>query len=102
MDLSDTNLRLNTRSVVYKPDIGKGIKCYAYADFSGGWAQSNADNAENVMLRTGYVITYAGCPILWCSKLQRDNALSTIEVGYIALRQTMRNVIHFVTLINEI
>ena len=40
--------------------------------FAVGWSQEDADNAENVMSRTGYVITYAGCKIKWFSKLQVD------------------------------
>ena len=40
---------------------------------------------KNVMLRTGYVITYAGCKLLWCSKLQTEIALSAAEAEYIAL-----------------
>ena len=40
--------------------------------FAGGWSQEDADNAENIMSRTGYVITYAGCIMKWFSKLQAD------------------------------
>ena len=80
MDLLDGNQRLSTRGVVYKPDKEKGIKCYVDAEFSGGWAQADADNAENVMLRMGYVIMYTGCPALFCIKLQTDIALSTTKV----------------------
>ena len=70
MDLPDRNRRLTTRGVSYSPDIEKFIECYIGADFSDGWAQSDADNTENFISRTGYVITYAVCPVLWCSKLQ--------------------------------
>ena len=69
VDLPDANGRLSTRGVVYNPDKEKSIGCYVDAEFASGSDQKDADNAENVMLRTGYVITYAGCPILWCSKL---------------------------------
>ncbi len=52
---------LDTRKhgIIYKPNIKKGLKCYADADFAGGWSQADAKNAENVLLRTGYVIMYA-------------------------------------------
>ena len=39
-------------------------------NFAGRWSQEDADNAENVMSRTGYVISYTGCIIVWFSKLQ--------------------------------
>ena len=57
----------------------KGIECYANSKFGCGWAQADANNAENLMSRTGYVITYAGCTVLWCSKLQTEIVLRTTE-----------------------
>ena len=48
----------------------KGIECYVDANFASEQDQSDADNPENIMSRTGYVITYMGCPVLWCSNLQ--------------------------------
>ena len=70
MYLLDVNWRLTTHGVVYRPDIEKFIECYVYAKFSCGWAQGDADNAKKSMLLAGYVITYVGCPVLFCSKLQ--------------------------------
>ena len=70
MDFPDVNRRLYTRVIVYIHNKEKGIKCYTDAEISGGWDQSDADNAENAISRTGYVITYAGCPVLLCIKLQ--------------------------------
>ena len=40
----DVNFRLTTRGIVYKPYIGKGIECYIYAYYSGGWYQEDVDN----------------------------------------------------------
>ena len=78
--LPDVNQQLATRRVVFRPDILKLIKCYVNSDFAGGWAQEDADNSSNVILRTVYVITYVVCPVLWCSKLQTYISLSTTEV----------------------
>jgi hypothetical protein len=33
----------------------------------------------------GYIITYAGCPMHWSSKMQTEIALLAIEAEYIAL-----------------
>jgi len=90
------------RGIIYEPDESKGIECYVDADFAGGWSQADADNADNVMSRTGYVIMYAGCPILWGSKLQTEIALSTAEAEYIALSQAMRQVIPLMNLLVEV
>ena len=42
--------------IVYNPNTSKGLECYVDANFSGGWQESNAEYAENVMSRTGMVI----------------------------------------------
>ena len=52
--------------------------------------------------RTGYVIQFMGCPIVWVSKLQSEIALSTTEVEYIALSQAMRGIIPLMTIIEEL
>ena len=67
------------RGIVYHPDKTKGIECYVEAYFAGGWSQANSDNPENVMSSTGFAIYYAGCPVLWSSKLQTEISLSTTE-----------------------
>ena len=54
------------------------------------------------MSRTGYVINYANCPIIWCSKLQTEIALSTTESEYIALSQSLRDVLPLMKLLKEI
>jgi hypothetical protein len=49
----------------------------------------------------GYTICYAGCPMLWASKMKTEIALST-EVEYIALLQSMREVLPLMPLIEEV
>ena len=100
--LPDLNWRLSTRGVINNTDKGKFIECYVYADCDGGQAQADADNSENFMSRTVYVITYAVFPVLWCSKLQAEIYLSTTEAEYIALGQAMPDVITFMDLMKEV
>ena len=90
------------RGIIYKPDVSKGLECHVDADFAGGWSQADSENADNVLSRTGYVIMYADCPILWVSRLQTEIALSTAEAEYIALSQSLRDVIPLITLLKEI
>lgn len=66
------------------------------ASFTGEWDQNDPDNPDNLLSRTGFVISYAGCPIIWMSKLQTEIALLTAEAEYIAQSQAMRNVPPFV------
>ena len=90
------------KGIIYDPKSVKGVECYVDADFAGGWDKADSGNPEAVLSRTGYVLMYANCPVLWCSKLQTEIALSTTEAEYIALSQSMREVIPFMTLLQEI
>ncbi len=56
------------RGITYKVDKTKGIKVYVDADFAGCWSAADPDNADNVLSQTGFVICYANCPLVWCSK----------------------------------
>ncbi len=91
-----------SHGIVYKPDTTKGLECYVDADFSGGWSQADLDNAKNVLSHTGYIITYAGCPIHWVSYLQTEIALSTAEAEYITLSQSLRDVLLLISLLEEL
>ncbi len=63
---------------------------------------ADSENADNVLSRTGFVIRYANCPIVWCSKLQTKIALSTAEAEYIAISHALRETIPIQNLIKEI
>ena len=87
--------------MIYRPDITRGLECYVDADFAGGCKDGNHDIPESVLSRTGFVITYSGCPITLGRKLQTEIALSTTESNYIALSSAMREVIPFLGLMKE-
>jgi hypothetical protein len=57
---------------------------------------------DNVLSRTGYIITFCGCPIHWVSKLQTEIALSTTESEYIALSMATRELLPLRRLLQEI
>jgi hypothetical protein len=78
------------------------FECYVDADFVGNWDRVNADvDPSTAKSRTGYVITYGGCPMVWASKLQREVALSTTEAEYNALSESLREVISLMYLVEE-
>ena len=95
-------MEIKNKGIVFKPDTSKGVECYVDADFAGGWSKADADNSDNVLSRTGFVVFYAGCPIFWASRLQTEIALSTTESEYIALSTTLREVISLKYLMAEI
>ena len=84
------------------PDISKGLEYYVDADFAGDYNKENSENPKSVLSRTGYVIKYANCPILWISRLQSEIALSICESEYIALSTALRDVIPLMGLLEEV
>ena len=87
--------------LIIKPDATKGVQCYVNADFAGGYSATTCDDPVSVFSRTGYAIFYLNCPVLWVSKLQSEISLSTVEAEYIALSQSMRDLIPFLDYIKE-
>ena len=73
---------------------------YVDVSLAGEWNTAWSDEPSSVMSRTGNIILYAGCPIIWCLKLQTEIALSTTESEYIALSQSLIGVIPLTGLLN--
>ena len=58
------------------PNTSKGFECYADANFAGTFNKLNTSDPMSCLSWTGYVISYANCPILWSSKMQSIITLS--------------------------
>jgi hypothetical protein len=71
----------------------RNLDCYVDADFAGLWSPSSSHDPISIKSKTGYVISFASCPVLWSSKLQTEIALSTTEAEYIAMSQASRDLI---------
>ena len=63
------------KGTILSPDPSKGIVCYVDADFAGGYSNKTKDDPISVYSRTGYVMMYFGCPLIWVSKLQSEISL---------------------------
>jgi hypothetical protein len=78
------------------------VDCYVDADFGGLFSVKDKQDPISVKSRTGYVITYRGAPLMWASKMQTQVALSTMEAEYIALSQSMRDLIPIREILKEV
>jgi hypothetical protein len=78
------------------------LNWYVDADFAGTWSSTTTEDPNALKSRTGYVITFASCPVFWCSKLQTEIALSTTEAEYIALSQSAWDLIPMHNLLHEL
>jgi hypothetical protein len=87
----------------FSPKPDHGFACYADADFAGNWNRALAPHdPSTAKSRSGWIVFYAGCPVIWASKLQSMVALATTEAEYIALSQALRDVLPIMFLIQEI
>ncbi|MGH7974665.1 MAG: reverse transcriptase domain-containing protein, partial [bacterium] len=90
------------KGLLFTPTGDFKLDCYVDADFAGLWGHEDSQDPISTRSRTGYILIFAGCPILWVSKLQTEIALSTTEAEYVALSQSMRDVLPTQRLIIEI
>jgi hypothetical protein len=89
--------------ILLNPDHNKSFEVYADADFAGNWYSKTADeDPSTAKSRSGFVILYGGCPLLWGSKLQTCISLSTTEAEYVALSQALRETIPIMNLLSEL
>jgi hypothetical protein len=63
------------------------------SDVAGLFAVEDGVKPICAKSQTGYVIKYCDVPILWVSKMQTQIALLTMEAEYIALYQSIRDLI---------
>jgi hypothetical protein len=94
--------RTKDKGLELKPHVDHLVDCYVDADFAGTFASEDPTNPASVKSRTGYIILYRGSPLLWVSKLQTQIALSTMEVEYVVLSQSMRDLIPIREVLKEI
>jgi hypothetical protein len=67
------------RGLIMKPNQ-VGMECWVDAAHASEWNNKSASSdSSTARSRMGYVITYAGCPMHWSSKMQTEIALSTTE-----------------------
>jgi hypothetical protein len=89
--------------ICFKLDQDKGFECYCNADFSGNWNKHLTPfDPSTANSRSSWIVFYAGCPVIWASKLQAQVALSTTEAEYIAMSQFLQDVLPVIILVQEI
>jgi transposase InsO family protein len=72
------------------------VKIVAYSDSS--WA----DCPDTRRSRTSYVVTVAGGPVMWSSKLQKSIAMSSCEAEFYALCEAVKDIIWLRNILTEL
>ena len=83
----------------YCPDKLRGIDCFA--DFAGGQNKVDSTDLGNVLSQAGFVIFYAGCPVLCASQLMTEIVLSMVETEYMTCSMAMQSILSFIFLMEE-
>ena len=90
------------KGCIMKPDASLGLEVHVDADFAGAWDSELAGiDIDTARSRHGYIIRYAGVPIMWQSQLQTEIALSTTESELIGMSMALRNAIPVMGILNE-
>jgi len=86
----------------FQPDPTRGYKGCCHIDFSGNWNKSlAAKDPATSKSRSGCIIFYAGCLIIWASILWSQVALFITKAEYIALSMSLRDVLPIMLLIKK-
>jgi hypothetical protein len=88
--------------LILRPDPSKSFEVHVDCDFAGNCVKEDAMNdPSTAKSRTGYVISYQGCPITCASKLLTEVVLSTTESEYVGLSESLRIAIVLMNLLKE-
>ena len=88
--------------IIFDPNQSASFETYVDADFSGNWDRSSAHyDPSTARSRSGHVVTFAGVPIIWYSKLQGEIAQSSTESEYISLSEAAKSTICLMNLLEE-
>jgi hypothetical protein len=90
------------KGMILMPKNDFSLDMFVDADFAGTWHKEYSHLCESVLSRTGFIITSCSCPIIWSSKLQSKNALSTTEAEYIPLSMATRQLLPLRHIMSEL
>ena len=90
------------KGLILKADKSKSFEVHVDCDFAGNWVREDAMNdPSTAKSRTGFIISYGGCPVIWASRLQTEVVLSTTESEYVGLSESLRIAIVMMNLLSE-
>jgi hypothetical protein len=91
------------KGMIYNPKLDKSFDVYVDANFAGDWNQHDCEDDDyTARSRHGYIIMYAGCPMLWKGVVQQEISLSSCESEFIGLSDAIRQVIIIMELMKEL
>ena len=86
-------VRTVDKGIIVKPDGTYNLRTWVDADFSGLYNREPESNSASAKSRYGYIITFAGVPLIWKSQLISEICLSTLHAEYVGLVCALRALI---------
>ena len=87
---------------IVKPDGTYNLRTWVDADFSGMHGQEPESNPNSAKSRYGYILTFAGVPLIWKSQIIKEICLSTLHAEYVGLTTAVKTMIPLKSLIKII
>lgn len=90
------------KGTIIRPTGTLQLDCWVDASFGNLYRVDPDHEPSSARSRSGWIIHFGGCPLVWKSQLQTTIALSTQEAEYVALSACMRVLIPLRRLLEEI
>ena len=87
--------------LVFNPSKKLVVDCYSETDFAGIWGHEDLQDPICTRSRTGFVVTFVNCRLLWMSKLQTEITLCTLHSDYVAFSYSVRALLSLKSLIKK-
>ena len=88
--------------LIISPQPELGVEIYPDASFCQDWDPKLAgQDIDTARSRYGFIIRYAGVPLVWKSSLPTEVCLSTTEAELVGLSMSLRQAIPLINIINE-
>ena len=84
---------MTDKGTIFTTNDNFKTNCYVDANLTGLYGQESENNPLSARSRTGYILFFCGCPLLWKLQLRSEMALSTFHAEYVALYVAMRQLI---------
>jgi hypothetical protein len=85
-----------------KPDGSYDLRCWVDADFAGLHNMEPEQTKTSAKSRYGYIVSFAGVPLIWKSQLIDEICLSTMHAEYVGLSNAVRILIPLTTQVKEV
>ena len=90
------------KGLILDPRNDLSLDFYPAADFTGLWGHEHPHDPDCAHSQPGFVITLAGCPVGWSSKLQTKISLSTMESEYVPMSMVCKDLFPITDLVKEL